>query len=84
LRTLRNVKIWPAMIPGTVMGTYVSLLFWLGGMKYTLASTAAALNQTATLWTFVLAVLLLHEPITRGRLIGLLGGLAGVALVTFA
>jgi drug/metabolite transporter (DMT)-like permease len=83
LRSLKKVSIWPSMIPGTVMGTYVSLLFWLGGMKYTLASTAAALNQTATLWTFVLAVLLLREPVTRGRLIGLLGGLAGVALVTF-
>jgi drug/metabolite transporter (DMT)-like permease len=52
-------------------------------MKYTLASTAAALNQTATLWTFVLAVLVLHEPLTRGRLLGLCGGLAGIALVTF-
>ncbi len=83
LKSLKNVAIWPSMIPGAVMGTYVSLLFWLGGMKYTLASTAAALNQTATLWTFVLAVLVLHEPLTRGRLLGLCGGLAGVALVTF-
>jgi drug/metabolite transporter (DMT)-like permease len=71
------------MIPGTVMGTYVSLLFWLGGMKYTLASTASALNQTATLWTFVLAALLLREPVTWKRLAGLLLGLGGVAMVTF-
>jgi drug/metabolite transporter (DMT)-like permease len=71
------------MVPGSVMGTYVSLLFWLGGMKYTLASTAAALNQTATLWTFGLAVLWLGEPVTRRRLLWLAGGVVGVALVTF-
>jgi drug/metabolite transporter (DMT)-like permease len=83
LSSLRTVAIWPTMIPGVVMGTYVSLLFWLGGMKYTLASTAAALNQTATLWTFLLAVLFLHEPITTRRLLGLCLGVIGVVLVTF-
>ncbi len=83
LRALREVKVWPSMIPGSVMGTYVSLLFWLGGMKYTLASTASALNQTSTLWTFGLAMIFLHEPATRRRLLGLMLGVAGVALVTF-
>lgn len=83
LATLRNVRIWPVMIPAAVLGTYVSLLFWLGGMKYTQASTASALNQTSTLWTFVLAALLLREPVTWKRLTGLALGLAGVALVTF-
>ena len=83
LATLRDVRIWPVMIPGAVMGTYVSLLLWLAGMKYTLASIASALNQTATLWTFLLAALLLHEPVTRRRVAGLLAGVVGVALVTF-
>ena len=83
LAALREVRIWPLMIPGSVMGTYVSLLFWLGGMKYTLASTAAALNQTATLWTFALAVFFLHEPVTGKRLFGLVLGVVGVAMVTF-
>lgn len=83
LATLRNRRAWPVMIPATVLGTYVSLLFWLGGMKYTLASTAAALNQTATLWTFLLAALLLREPVTWLRIAGLLVGAGGVALVTF-
>jgi drug/metabolite transporter (DMT)-like permease len=57
LASLRNPRVWPVMIPGSIMGTYVSLMFWLGGMKYTQASTASALNQTATLWTFLLAAL---------------------------
>jgi len=83
LASLKEVRIWPSMIPGSVLGTYVSLLFWLGGMKYTLASIAAALNQTSTLWTFALAVAFLHEPVTGKRLVGLALGVVGVALVTF-
>ncbi len=83
LRALANVRIWPVLIPGTLLGTYVSLIFWLAGMKYTLASVAAALNQTATLFTFVLAALILKEPVTPTRLGALLLGLIGVALVTF-
>ena len=83
LATLRNVRIWPVMIPAAVIGTYVSLLFWLGGMKYTQASTASALNQTATLWTFVLAALLLREPVTWKRIAGLVIGVGGVPLVMF-
>ncbi|MBD3162814.1 MAG: EamA family transporter [Candidatus Eisenbacteria bacterium] len=83
MRSLRNFKVWPVMVPGTVMGTYISLMFWLAGMKYTLASTASAINQTATLWTFVLAAWWLHEPVTGRRIAGLAAGVVGVALVTF-
>jgi len=83
LATLRDVRVWPVMVPGAVMGSYVSLILWLAGMKYTLASIASALNQTATLWTFLLAALILHEPVTRRRVAGLLAGVVGVALVTF-
>jgi drug/metabolite transporter (DMT)-like permease len=52
-------------------------------MKYTQASIAAALNQTSTLWTFILAALILKEPVTWLRVVGLGLGLAGVFLVTF-
>jgi drug/metabolite transporter (DMT)-like permease len=83
LGTLRDRRNWPWMAGSAVLGNYVSLLLWLGGMKYTKASIAAALNQTATLWTFVLAAILLREPITWLRILGLSIGLLGVALVTF-
>lgn len=82
LAALRDRRVWPVMIPAVVMGTYVSLLFWLAGMKYTQASIAAALNQTSTLWTFLFAALLLREPVTRKRIAGLALGVAGVAMVT--
>jgi drug/metabolite transporter (DMT)-like permease len=83
LASLRNIRVWPVMIPGAFIGNYLSLLLWLGGMKYTQASTASVLNQTSTLWTFVLAALLLKEPVTWKRILGLALGLGGVALVTF-
>jgi drug/metabolite transporter (DMT)-like permease len=83
LATLRNRRTWKVMVPASVIGTYVSMLFWLGGMKYTQISTASVLNQTATLWTFLLAAILLREPAGARRIAGLVLGLAGVALVTF-
>ena len=82
LPALRDRRVWPVMIAGAIMGTYVSLLFWIGGMKYAQASVAAALNQTATLWTFLLAVIVLKEPTTKRRLAGLALGAVGVFLVT--
>jgi drug/metabolite transporter (DMT)-like permease len=82
LATLGNRRVWPVMIAATVTGTYVSLLFWLGGMKYTQASIASALNQTSTLWTFLFAAWLLGEPVTRMRIAGLVLGVVGVAFVT--
>jgi drug/metabolite transporter (DMT)-like permease len=82
LHTLKNLRAWPVMVPGSIMGTYVALFFWIGGMKHTQASVAAALNQTSTLWTFALAVLILKEPFTRRRAVGILLGLVGVVLVT--
>jgi drug/metabolite transporter (DMT)-like permease len=83
MRTLRKRSNWTGLVLGGLLGNYLSLLLWLGGMKYTLAPIASALNQTSTLWTFLLAALLLHEPITWKRVLGLSIGMLGVALVTF-
>ncbi len=83
LSTLADRRVWPMMIGASVLGTYVSLLFWLGGMKYTQASIASVINQTSTLWTFALAALLLKEPVTARRVVALALGVAGVAMATF-
>lgn len=83
LESLRGPRTWRVMLPATVLGSYVSLLMWMAGFKFADASVAAALNQTSTLFTFVLAAVLLREPVTARRLLGLLCGLLGVVLVTF-
>lgn len=81
--SLRIRRGWKFMVSASLIGQYITLLTWLGGMKYTLASIASALNQTSTMFTFVLAALILHEPVTRRRLAAITLALAGAALVTF-
>lgn len=83
LSAFRNVATWRVMLPATVIGSFLSLLMWMAGFKYTDASIAAPLNQTATLFTFILAVLILKEPVTLRRVSGLVCGMVGVLLVTF-
>lgn len=75
----RNLKV---MVPGAFSGTYLALTLMLGGVKYTLASTATALNQTANLFIFLLALMLLHESAGAKRIAGILLGVAGAILVT--
>jgi drug/metabolite transporter (DMT)-like permease len=84
LAALADRRCWPTVLAGTLVGTYLSLLLWMGGFKYTQASVAAALNQTATLFTFILAVWILREPVTRRALMGLALGLLGVIIMGVA
>jgi len=76
-------KGWVYIISGSVLGVYFSFLAWMAGMKYTQASIAAPLNQTANLFIFIFAALFLHERLTARRIIGILIGLAGVLLMTW-
>lgn len=70
-------------LPGSLLGAYIGMVFWLAGMKYALVSTATALSQTSNLLIFIFAALLLKEPITSRRLAGILMALAGALLITF-
>jgi drug/metabolite transporter (DMT)-like permease len=74
---------WKFMFGGAFIGQYITLLTWLGGMKYTLASISSALNQTSTVFTFVLAALILREAVTKRRLAAIILAVTGVAFVIF-
>ncbi len=67
---------------GSLFGTYVALILWLAGMKFTLVSVASALNQTSNIFVFVFGALFLREPVTRVRGLGILAAVAGAYLVT--
>ena len=58
---------WRFSVPGTLLGSYVALLFWIAGMKHTDAGTAAVLNQTSTIHVLVFASLFLGERFTRRK-----------------
>ena len=72
---------WKFSIPGTILGSYLALMLWVGGMKLIPAGKASILNQTSTIYLLVFASLFLKEPFTRKKLIAALLALAGVLLV---
>jgi drug/metabolite transporter (DMT)-like permease len=73
-RAMRPSRVWWSLVPGAFLGTYLSLVLWLGGFKWANASVAAVLNQMATVYVLVLARVVLGETLTRRQVAG-----AGVA-----
>lgn len=72
---------WRFALPGTLFGSYLSLLLWIAGMKYTRAGPAAILNQTSTIYILLLATVFLHEPFTRRKAGACLLAVGGMVLV---
>ncbi len=68
---------------GSFIGNYIALITWLGGMKYTLASISAALNQTSNLFVFLFAWIFLKEKMTLPKLASIVMGIIGAMLVIF-
>ncbi|MFN2369878.1 MAG: DMT family transporter [Candidatus Krumholzibacteriia bacterium] len=81
LRALRPAASWRFTVPGTVLGSYVSLLFWIAGMKHTAVGKAAVLNQTSTIYILVFASLFLGERFTRRKAAAAALALLGVVCV---
>ena len=69
------------MLLGTFFGSYLSLLCWLGGFKYSQAGISALLNQTSTVLIILLAAIVLKEPLTRVKLLAVGMAFAGAAIV---
>lgn len=81
---LRPSASWRHMVPATVLGSFLALILWIAGMKYSLASIAAILNQSSTIWILLLSVVLLREPMTRRKALSAALALAGVLLVVLS
>lgn len=58
---------WKTMTVGGFLGTYLALLAWIAGYKYTQASTAAILNQTSVFFILILAVIFLKESLDKKK-----------------
>lgn len=74
---------WKYLFPGAIMGTYLSMITWIAGLKFTLTGIATAINQTSVVFIFIFAGLFLKEKITPRRLFGIVIAFMGVLLVTF-
>jgi len=84
LSTLKNRQSWGFTVSGSFMGAYLSMFLWLAGMKFTLTSIAAALNQTATIFIYLFAILFLKEKFSYRKALGVALAMIGVLLVTYA
>ena len=69
------------VIFGALLGTYLSVIFWLAGYKYTLAGRAAIYNQLSTVFIIILARIFLKEPMTSKKIIGVSLAIFGAMIV---
>ncbi len=83
LSTLKIRGSWGFTITGSFMGAYLSMFLWLAGMKFTLTSIAAALNQTSTIFIYLFAILFLNEKLSFRKVLGVGLAVIGVLLVTY-
>ncbi len=81
LAAFRPSRSWRFTLPGTVLGSYLALICWIMGMKFTKAGTAAILNQTSTIYILIFAAFFLGERLTRRKLAAAGLALAGIMLV---
>jgi drug/metabolite transporter (DMT)-like permease len=74
----RNRLHWPTLVAAAAVGQGLAMVLWLGGYKYTKASVAAVLNESASVFILLFAALWLREPLTRRGGIGVTLTLSGV------
>jgi drug/metabolite transporter (DMT)-like permease len=81
LQVFRPAAVWWSSVPASVLGAYLSMMFWVAGFKYTKASTAAILNQTSVVFSIVFAAIILRERLTVRKIAALALALSGAALI---
>lgn len=77
---LREIP-WALLIFAAFVGQYLSSLLWLAGYKYTSASVASVLNETASIFILLFAWALLGESLTRRKLMGVALTFGGVVVM---
>ena len=82
--SLNSVGKWHFTLIGSFFGAYLSMILWLGGMKYTQASISASLNQTSNIFIFVFAAIFLKETINSQKVLAIILAVAGAFIITFS
>lgn len=83
LSLFRPQPAWRPALVATFFGTYVSMILWLGGMKYGTASRAALLNQMGAIFVLVLSRFS-GEVVPLRRWVGAAIAVTGVAIILLA
>ncbi|HEY0975690.1 MAG TPA: DMT family transporter [Solimonas sp.] len=76
-----GVRHWGVIAAAGFTGSYVSMMLWLAGYKYTQASIAAVLNELAAVFILLLTVFVLRERVAPRQWLGTLLAVAGVVVV---
>lgn len=69
------------LLAGAILGQYLSTMVWVAGYKYTSASVASILNETASIFILILSWLILKEEINRRKIVGAVISISGVLIV---
>ena len=72
----------PYLVTGALLGTYLSVILWLSGYKYTLAGRAAIYNQLSTILIILMAAVFLKEPMTTRKWMAVGLAVCGALLVS--
>lgn len=81
LNVLYDKKLWPPLIIGSVLATYLGIAMWVMGMSMTTASISSILNQTSTIFIMIFAWIFLGEPLTKRRILSIIIAMIGAYLV---
>ena len=71
---------WRLIIVASIFGTYLAMLFWLGGFKYADASVASVLNETSNVFIVLMAWLFLKEGLGVRKVAGVILTFTGVLI----
>jgi len=81
---LRSLVTWRSFafpLAAAVVGTYLAMMSWIGGMKHVDVSVATTLNQLSTIFIFALAIIFLKEAVTWRRILAIALACSGGLLV---
>ncbi len=65
-----------------ITSSYLAISLWIAGYKYLEATIAAILNQTSTIFTVILAVIVLHERLNQRKIWATILAMAGVIIIS--
>jgi drug/metabolite transporter (DMT)-like permease len=82
LSPLLERRNWAVLGPAAFFGSYLSLVLWMGGMKYAQASVAAVLNQLNTIFVVILAAIFLKERLTGWKVLAVALAFLGAYLAS--
>jgi drug/metabolite transporter (DMT)-like permease len=82
LAPLFEPRNWKALVPAAFFGSYLSLILWMGGMKYAQASVAAVLNQLNTIFIVIIAAIFLKERLTGWKILAVVLAFVGAYLAS--